>query len=123
MRIIVALALTVAAPFARADCADDVAALRDLRAQAPSIAAARYAESGDLRYLEWFGLYGWVPGIKDQECVNKGGYLRRMVGTTDDRCSPEHALLNKGSEDYALRYNEAMAKLRVAKGLPSCDEP
>jgi hypothetical protein len=107
---------------ARAElCTEEVASLKeDLRIE-PDINAGRAADAGDLLYLMWSGLYSIVPGIKNQECISKGGYSKWFRGTSDAICSSEHETLYKRSYAYAEAYNRTMARLRASKNLPTCD--
>jgi hypothetical protein len=102
-------------------CSRGVESLREALASEPRALAARVAGSGDYRYLEWFGIGSVVPGIGDQECVRKGGFLRWFEGTSDAVCSEQHAALYERSYAFAEQYNVAMASLRESKGLAACN--
>jgi hypothetical protein len=102
-------------------CTRGVASLRESLKHEPQALAARAASGGDLRYLEWFGFYSAIPGVANQQCVREGKFFKWFEGTSDVLCSEEHRVLYERSHAFAERYNRAMASLRTAKGLESCN--
>ena len=105
---------------AHADCPSDVMALRHILAFEPAALAKQNARSGDLRFFELHGLYNTVPGVGDPDCARSEQNSVVMQGTSTAACSKEHEALRARSHAFAQQYNEAMARLRTEKGLPSC---
>jgi hypothetical protein len=96
-------------------------ALQKTMRQAPEKLAQQTAKTGDLRYLEWHGLYSTAPGIKSPDCAKAGHLTKVFQGTSDAVCSQEHADLNKKSYAYAEMYNTVIAAERSKRHLKTCN--
>ena len=123
IRTLAVLLVVTLAPIgvARADCATDVLALRQILAFEPAILAKQNARSGDLRFFELRGLFSAVPGVQDQDCARSSQETVVLQGSSNTACSKEHEALRARSYQFAQTYNEAMVRLRSAKELPTCE--
>jgi hypothetical protein len=128
--LLLQLCLAVA-PFASAQgmnaevkawCARAVPALKNALEVQPEKGAQSAAASGDLRYLEWFGVASAVPGIRSQSCVQKHRLSKPFEGTSDSMCSEEHRALYERSYAHAEAFNRQMSLERKKRGLRSCDD-
>jgi hypothetical protein len=106
----------------KAWCARAVPALKKALEVHPTKGAQKAADSGDFRYLEWFGFASAVPGVKSQACVKENGLSKPFEGTSDALCSDEHRALYERSYAHAEAFNRQMSVERKKRGLRSCDD-
>jgi hypothetical protein len=107
---------------AMAWCANAVPALRKTLSVPPKEQAKAAASTGDLRYLEWYGFYSFIPGVRSQQCAREGRITKPFEGTSDALCSPEHSRLYDQSYAYAEAYNQQLANERRSRGQATCSD-